>query len=56
MNAVKNNVAGSFQAAVLSGVLGAGKPEQETAKNTKKMVDLQEDVIREIRRSRARYT
>ena len=39
----KNNVAGSFQASVLSAMLGAGKPEQETAKNTRKMVELQRE-------------
>ena len=45
---VKNTVAGSFQAAVLAGMLGAGKPEQETAKNTKKMVELQEETNRKL--------
>ena len=48
VKAIKNNVAGSFQAAVLSGVLGAGKPEQETAKNTKKMVELQTETNRKL--------
>ena len=45
---VKNNVAGSFRAATLSAMLGAGKPEQETAKNTKKMVELQEETNRKL--------
>ena len=54
--AVKNTVAGSFSAAVLSGMLGATAPEKETAKNTKKMVDLQEDVIRELKKGRQKYT
>ena len=37
----KNDVAGSFSAAVLDAMLGAGKPEEETAKNTAEMVRLQ---------------
>lgn len=47
-SSVKNNVAGAFQASVLAGMLGAGKPEQETAKNTKKMVELQEETNRKL--------
>lgn len=39
--AAKTDVAGSFSAAVLSAMLGAGSPEKETAKNTKEMVRLQ---------------
>ncbi len=34
----KNDVAGSFSAAVLSAMMGASSPERETAKNTKEMV------------------
>ena len=37
----KNDVAGSFSAAVLNAMLGAGSPERETAKNTREMVRLQ---------------
>jgi len=37
----KNDVAGSFSAAVLNAMLGSGSPEKETAKNTREMVRLQ---------------
>lgn len=37
----KNNVAGSFSAAVLTGMLGSGSAQMETAKNTKRMVEEQ---------------
>jgi len=40
----KNNVVGSFSAAILNGMFGANSPERETAKNTKKLVDLQRDL------------
>lgn len=40
----KNNVVGSFSAAILDGMFGANSPERETAKNTKKLVDLQRDL------------
>ena len=41
VEATKNNVAGSFSAAVLTGMLGAGSAQMETAKNTKRMVEEQ---------------
>ena len=41
---VKNNVVGSFSSAILAGMFGANSPEAQTAKNTKKMVDLQRDL------------
>lgn len=53
--AVKNNVAGSFSAAVLAGMLGATAPEKETAKNTKKMVELQEETNRKLAKKQ-KYT
>ena len=34
----KSNVLGSFSAAILQGLLGADRPEKETAKNTKELV------------------
>lgn len=37
----KNDVAGSFSAAVLNAMLGNNSPEKETAKNTREMVRLQ---------------
>jgi hypothetical protein len=43
VKATKNNVAGSFSAAVLTAMLGSGAPEKETAKNTRKMVELQRE-------------
>jgi hypothetical protein len=52
--AVKNNVAGSFSAAALASMIGAG-PEKETAKNTKKMVELQEETNRKLAKKQ-KYT
>ena len=36
----KQTVMGSFSAAILDAMLGASTPEKETAKNTRKSVDL----------------
>ena len=52
----KNNVAGSFSSAVLNAMLGAGTPEQETAKNTKEMVRLQRNTIAKIEQTASTYT
>lgn len=55
--ATKNNVAGSFSAAVLAGLFGVGSPEKETAKNTKRMVALQEETNRELKKKKTeKYT
>lgn len=42
----KESVAGSFSAAMLNAMLGAGSPEKETAKNTKEMVRLQREQLK----------
>lgn len=48
----KNNVSGSFSAAVLSGMIGASAPEKETAKNTRQMVEQQRETNRELKKSK----
>jgi len=44
----KNDVQGSFSAAVLNAMLGNGSPEKETARNTKKMVEQQAETNRKL--------
>jgi hypothetical protein len=45
----KDNVAGSFSAAILSAMLGSGSPEKETAANTK-------ELVRELKKTNAKIT
>lgn len=45
----KDNVAGSFSAAILSAMLGNGSPEKETAANTK-------ELVRELKKTNAKIT
>ena len=44
----KNDVAGSFSAAVLSAMIGANSPEKETAKNTRQMVEQQKETNQKL--------
>ena len=44
----KNDVQGSFSAAVLNTMLGNNSPEKETAKNTRRMVEQQQETNRKL--------